>query len=101
MAHFLIWYLEAISVAASHRSPQQQAGTDCPCPGYCSGKTPALPAGEGPPPGVITVSQTPGVANCTTIQGAIDLTRFAYRDRYTIRVAPGTYNEKVVISANR
>ena len=26
-----------------------------------------------------------GSANCTTIQGAVDLTRFAYRDRYTVR----------------
>eukprot|EP00729_Bicosta_minor_P017441 gene17441-883_t len=77
---------------------------DCPCPGWCTGKhgqPPALPAGNGPVPGVITVSQTPGAANCTTIQGAVLLTRNGYRDRYTIQVAPGYYKEKVTIGSNR
>ena len=76
-------------------------GVDCPCPGHCSGASAALPTGEGPPPGLITVSQTAGAANCTTISGAVALTRFGYRDRYTIEVAPGYYEEKVVIAANR
>ena len=58
-------------------------------------------AGNGPVPGVITVSQTPGAANCTTIQGAVLLTRNGYRDRYTIQVAPGYYKEKVTIGSNR
>lgn len=77
------------------------ASTSCPCPGYCAGPHAALPAGVGPPPGLITVSATPGAANCTTIGGAVALTRFGYRDRYTIEVAPGEYREKVVIGANR
>lgn len=88
----LLLFHAALAVAATG---------DCPCPGYCDGKSPALPAGEGPPPGLITVSPTPGAANCTTISGAIALTRFAYRDRYTIEIAPGRYVEKVTIEPNR
>ena len=34
-------------------------------------------------------------------QGAIELTKQAYRDRYTIQVAPGVYNEKIIVVANR
>ena len=41
------------------------------------------------------------MANCTSIQGALELTRQGYRDRYTVQIAPGIYNEKVVVMANR
>ena len=69
----------------------------CPCPAWC------LPdqSGHQPLPGTITVSLSPGAANCTTIQGALELTRQGYRGRYTIEIAPGIYNEKVVVMANR
>ena len=100
---FLCLLQLALAVATLAVGPGAAVATNssCPCPGYCSGPDAALPAGEGPPPGLITVSPVPGAANCTTIMGAIALTRFDYRDRYTIEVAPGTYREKVVVAANR
>ena len=95
--------LVALALIAAF-SAHARASTPCPCPGWCTGKNkqpPALPAGAGPVPGLITVSQTPGAANCTTIQGAVALTRYGYRDRYTIEVAGGYYTEKVTIDSNR
>ena len=72
-------------------------GPGCPCPSWCG----ASLSGSQPLPGVITVSPAPGAANCTTIQGAVELTRYGYRDRYTIEVAEGHYKEKVAVAANR
>ena len=73
------------------------ANATCACPAHCA----CLSAKrtDCPPPGTLTVGPTG--ANCTTIQGAIDLTRFGYRDRYTILIAPGLYKEKLVVAANR
>jgi pectinesterase len=31
----------------------------------------------------------------------VDLTRFAYRNRYTIQIEPGYYEEKIIVEANR
>jgi hypothetical protein len=73
------------------------ADGSCPCLGWCN----ASLRGKQPLPGIVSVSRTPGDANCTTIQGAINLARQGYRDRYTIQIAPGLYNEKLVVAANR
>ena len=81
------------STGVVSRSP-----SGCPCPQWCN----ASLLGRQPIPGAtITVSATPGAANCTTIQGAIGLTRQGYRGRYVIEIAPGTYREKLFVQTNR
>ena len=48
------------------------AAASCPCPNWCNA---SLLSHQPLPGDVITVSPTEGAANCTTIQGALDLTR--------------------------
>ena len=93
---FLLSSLAALALASS--SDSAPTSSSCPCPQWCN----ATLRGQQPLPGAhITVSPTPGAANCTTIQGAIELTRSGYRDRYTIQVQPGVYSEKLFVRANR
>jgi pectinesterase len=87
-----------VVVALLLAGPAATSSGDCPCPAWCN----ASLTGRQPMPGsTISVSTVPGLANCSTISGALDLARQGYRDRYTITIAPGVYEEKLVISANR
>ena len=91
-----------IGATASAQHAAAAAAPGCLCPQWCDT---ALKPGQGRKPmpgGVITVAPgLAGGANCSTIQGAVDLTRYGYRDRYTIEIAPGTYREKLVVASNR